>query len=100
MWLLYLVFLSDKAQPVMSDKRQPCKWHGIYVKNDYHKNLTHGSEDKKDDYFPPHVDPHHLVKVFQWSGFNTSFENYTSIVDLFIGGNIYHYKLLIMEITN
>lgn len=36
----------------------------------------------------PHVDPHHFVKVFQWSGFNTSFENYTSIVDLFIGGNI------------
>ena len=62
---LYLVFPSDKAQPVMLDKRQPCKLVGIHVKNDYYKNLTQGSEDKKDDYFLPHVDPHHFVKVFQ-----------------------------------
>lgn len=43
----------------------------------------------------PHVDPHHFVKVFQWSGFNTSFENYTSIVDLSIAGNMHHYKLML-----
>lgn len=81
-------------------KDSPVNWVVyIHVKNDSYKNLTQGWEEKKHDYFLPHVDPHHFVKVFQWSGFNTSFENYTSIIDLFIGGNIYHYKVLIMEMT-
>lgn len=27
----YLVFLSDKAQPVMSDKRQPCNFGNTHT---------------------------------------------------------------------
>ena len=31
LWPFYLVFLSDKVQPVMSDKRQPCNLGNTYT---------------------------------------------------------------------
>lgn len=52
----------------------------------------------RNGYILPHVNPHHFVKVFKWSGFNSSFVNYTSIVDLFIGGNIIVMETLVTEV--